>query len=211
MAVEWRVRAIEFANCNCAYGCPCQFNSLPTNGNCHAAAAWQVEEGRFGAVRLDGLRAVGLYNFPGPVHEGNGTMQVIVDERADAAQRDALVRILTGQDTDDMATMWWVYSAMSPHKLAPLYRPIEFDVDVDARRGRFRVPGIVETVGEPIRNPITGAEHRVRIDLPNGFEFRIAEIGSATTQATAAVDLPDLKSTYGQFARIHLSNKGVVD
>src|SRR5690348_519311 len=84
MAVEWRIKATEFANCNCIYACPCQFNALPTNGNCHAAGAWQVEEGHFGTVRLDGLRAVALYNFPGPVHEGNGTMQVIVDERADA-------------------------------------------------------------------------------------------------------------------------------
>ena len=22
----WEIRTIEFANCNCAYGCPCQFN-----------------------------------------------------------------------------------------------------------------------------------------------------------------------------------------
>lgn len=211
MAVEWRVKATEFANCNCIYACPCQFNAPPTNGNCHAAGGWQVEEGHFGTVRLDGLRMVALYNFPGPVHEGNGTMQVIVDERADEAQRDALVKILTGQETDDMATMWWVYAAMSPHKLEPLYRPIEFDVDVEARRGRFRVAGIIETVGEPIRNPVTGDEHRVRIDLPHGFEFRIAEIGSATTRATGAVELPDLVGSYGQFAHLHLSNKGVVD
>ena len=110
-----------------------------------------------------------------------------------------------------MATMWWVYSAMAPHKLEPLFRPIEFDVDVEARRGRFRVPGIIETAGEPIRNPVTGGEHRVRIDLPDGFEFRIAEIGSATTRATAAIALDDLKDSYGQFAHIHLSNKGRVD
>ena len=38
-------------------------------------------------------------------------MQVIIDERADAGQRDALLKILTGQETDDMATMWWVYAA----------------------------------------------------------------------------------------------------
>ena len=110
-----------------------------------------------------------------------------------------------------MATMWWVYAAMAPNKLEPLFRPIEFEVDVEARCGRFHVPGIIETVGEPIRNPVTGAEHRVRIDLPAGFEFRIAEIGSATTRATGAVALDDLRSSYGQFAHIHLSNKGVVD
>ena len=211
MATEWRVKGTELANCNCAYGCPCQFNAIPTNGNCHAAGAWHVEEGHFGDVRLDGLHVVGLYNFPGPVHHGNGTMQVIIDERADAAQRDALLKIVTGEETDDVATMWWFYSAMAPNKLEPLYRPIEFAVDIAARSGRFRVPAIIETTAEPIRNPVTGAEHRVRIDLPHGFEFRVAEIGSGITHATAAVDLPDLVNTHAQFAHIHLSNKGVVD
>ena len=211
MAVEWRVKATELANCNCAYGCPCQFNALPTHGDCRAAVAWQMEEGQFGAVRLDGLRTVMLVSWPGAVHEGNGTMQVIIDERADTAQRDALINILTGQETDEMATMWWVYSAMCPTKLEPLFRPIEFEVDVEARRGHFRVPGIVETVGEPIRNPVTGAEHRARIDLPGGFEYRIAEMGSGTTRATGAIALPGLENSYAQFAHLHLSNRGVVD
>jgi hypothetical protein len=211
MAVEWRVKATELVNCNCAYGCPCQFNALPTYGDCRAAIGYQIEEGHFGAVRLDGLRMAMLVSWPGPIHLGNGTMQLIIDERADAGQRDALVKIMTGEETDDMATVWWVFSAMSPNKLEPLFRPIEVDIDVEARRGRFRVPGIVETVGEPIRNAVTGAEHRARIELPHGFEYRVAEMGSATTQATAAIALPGLENTYAQFAHIHLSNKGVVD
>ena len=52
---------------------------------------------------------------------------------------------------------------------------------------------------------------RVRIDLPDGFEFRIAEIGGGTTRSTAAVALDGLENSYGQFAHIHLSNHGVVD
>jgi len=211
MGVEWRVKATELANCNCAYGCPCQFNALPTHGDCRAAVAWQMEEGQFGAVRLDGLHTVMLVSWPGAVHEGNGTMQVIIDERADTAQRDALINILTGQETDEMATMWWVYSAMCPTKLEPLFRAIEFEVDVEARRGHFRVPGIVETVGEPIRNPVTGADHRARIDLPGGFEYRLAEMGSGTSRASGAIALPGLENSYAQFAHLHLSNKGVVD
>jgi hypothetical protein len=210
MTVEWRIRGTELANCNCAYGCPCQFNALPTHGDCRAAVGFEIEEGNFGSVALGGLRAVMLVSWPGPVHQGNGTMQVIIDERADTAQREALLKIMTGQETDEMATMWWVYSAMCPTKLDPLFLPIEYEVDVDARRGSFHVPGIIETVGEPITNPVTGAEHRARIDLPHGFEYLIAEIGSATTRATAAILLPGLENTYGQFARLHLSNKGVV-
>jgi hypothetical protein len=104
-----------------------------------------------------------------------------------------------------------VLGAMCPNKLETLYLPIEIEIDVDARRGHFRVPGIVETIGEPIRNPVTGVEHRARIDLPHGFEYRVAEMGSATTRATGAIALPGLENTYGQFAHIHLSNRGVVD
>jgi hypothetical protein len=207
--VEWEIRGREFANCNCSYGCPCQFNALPTHGHCRAAVAWHVDEGVFGNVKLDGLRAVGLYAWPGPVHEGRGTMQLIVDERAAPEQRDALLRIMTGQHTKEMATMWWVYAAMCPTKLEPLIGPIEFEIDIDARRARFAVPGIVESSGQPIRNPVTGLEHRVRIDIPNGFEYRLAEIGSGRTKATGAIAL-DLTDTYGQFARIHLSHAGII-
>ncbi len=106
--IEWQIQGREFANCNCAYGCPCQFNALPTTGSCEAVIGFQFDEGHFGDVRLDGLRAVNIYQFPGPVHEGNGAMQLIVDEGADAAQRDALLRIMQGEETAPMATMWAV-------------------------------------------------------------------------------------------------------
>jgi hypothetical protein len=207
--VEWVIKAKEFANCNCVFACPCQFNALPTGGSCRAVVGFQIEKGHFGKVKLDGLRAAGFYTWPKTVHEGNGTMQLVIDEHADDKQRDALEKIMTGKETKDMATMWWVYAAMSPDKLKTLYKKINFEVDVEGRKARLVIPGIVETTGEPIRNPVTGAEHRVRIDLPHGFEYRIAEIGSGTTKATGDIKL-DLKSSYGQFANIHLSNAGVV-
>ena len=209
MTIEWRIKGREFGNCNCSYGCPCQFNAPPTHGNCHAAVGYQIDEGHFGGVRLDGLRAAALYTWPGAVHEGDGTMQLVVDERADAGQRDALLKVMTGQETVEMGTMWWVFAAMCPTKLEPLFKPIDFEVDVDARRARLVIPGVVEGRGEPIRNPVTGAEHRARINLPHGFEYRVAEIGSGTTKVTGGIEL-DLASSYGQFANIHLSHAGVV-
>ncbi len=207
---EWRVRADEFANCNCAFGCPCQFNALPTYGTCEAAIGYKFHEGHFGDVRLDGLTAALFLKWPGPVHHGNGTMQVVVDPRADPRQREALVKIMSGEETEEMATVWWVYSAMSPNKLEPVVAPVEVDIDIEARRARVAIPGLLEMTGMPIKNPVTGADYRVRIDIPHGFEYRIAEIGSASTRATGAIKL-DLKDTYGQFAHIHLSNKGIVD
>ena len=71
------------------------------------------------------------------------------------------------------------------------------------------IPGLVEMSGEPIRNPVTGAEHRARIDLPHGFEYEIAEIGSASSTVKGPLAM-ELKNSYGQFAELHLSDSGVV-
>src|SRR4051795_12648399 len=62
--IAWSIRGNHFVNCNCDYGCPCQFNALPTDGTCRAVLAWHIEEGHFGDVRLDGLMAVNTYGWP---------------------------------------------------------------------------------------------------------------------------------------------------
>ena len=136
-------------------------------------------------------------------------MQVVVDERADPRQREALRKIIQGEDTKEMATMWWVYSAMSPNKLETLYKPIDFEMDLEKRTGRVSIPGIAEMSGEPIRNPVTGNEHRVRIDLPHGFEYEIAEIGSASSSVKGQIAM-ELKNSYAQFCELNLSESGVI-
>lgn len=54
---------------------------------------------------------------------------------------------------------------------------------------RYLVPDLLETTVEPIKNPVTGAEHRARIDLPMGKGFQFGEVASGTTRATGAVPL----------------------
>jgi hypothetical protein len=71
----------------------------------------------------------------------------------------------------------------------PRYEPIELVVDIKARSAHLRVPGLLETTVEPIKNPVTGAEHRARIDLPLGKEFHLGEVASGTTKANGAVPL----------------------
>jgi hypothetical protein len=53
---EWEIHGVHFGNCNCAYGCPCQFNALPTYGNCQAISFSRIDQGHFGDVPLDGLK-----------------------------------------------------------------------------------------------------------------------------------------------------------
>jgi hypothetical protein len=187
--VQWRIKGPHFANCNCDFGCPCQFNALPTDGSCRAVVAWRVDEGHYGDVRLDGLYAVNTYGWPGAVHQGNGDMQSIIDERADAAQREALAAILKGEGAEPGTIMLQIYRSMCTTVHEPVFAPIELDVDMEGRTARLHVPGVIETRLEPIKNPVTGAEHRARIDLPMGKEFHLAEVAQGTTTGTGAVPL----------------------
>ena len=207
--VEWEVKVREFANCNCNYGCPCQFNALPTHGHCRAVVGYAIDEGHFGNTQLDGLRAVYVAKWPGAVHQGNGELQIIIDERANATQREALRKILYGEETDPGTTVWNIFRSMITTVHDPLYADIQFDVDIEARQAELKVPNLVEMTGEPIRNPVTGAEHRARIELPNGFEYTVAEMGSGTSTARGAVPM-ELSNSYGQFAHLHLSTHGVI-
>jgi hypothetical protein len=206
---KWTIQGREFVNCNCSYGCPCQFNGLPTHGHCQAVAGGEIVKGHHGSTSLDGLRFVGIFRWPGAIHEGKGEAAIVVDERATPDQRNSLLRILSGQDTEPGATMFNVFAATLAKVHDPIFSKIDFEVDVDGRRARLVVPGIVEGRGEPIKNPVTGAEHRVRIDMPNGFEYRLAEIGRGWTKTKAPLAL-DLSDSYAQFVNLHMTQSGVV-
>jgi len=205
----WEIQGSELINCNCSYGCPCQFNALPTHGNCQAMGAISIDKGHYGDISLDGVRIAVVFQWPGPIHEGKGRCQPIVDERATPQQREAILKIMTGQDTEPFATMFAVFATTLETAYEPIFTTIDFEVDVDARRGRIRADGVFDLAGEPIRNPVTGAEHRARIDLPHGFEYEVAEIGSGSSRSQGNIAI-ELQNSYAQFARLHMNNRGPI-
>ena len=205
----WEFKGRELVNCSCDYGCNCQFDGLPDKGHCYAVAGIQIDEGHYRETRLDGLRIAAIFKWPGPIHEGHGEALAFLEDRASDEQRDALLRIMTGQDTDPFATMFAVYSSTIETMHPPVFTDIDLDLDIDGRRGRMVIEGYVEMTGEPIRNKVSGAETRAQIVLPHGFEYEIADIGSASSRVTGPMPL-DLRDSYGQFAHIHLNSHGVV-
>jgi hypothetical protein len=208
---DWYVEGISYGNCNCAYGCPCQFEALPTHGSCRGFEVLRIDQGHYGGLELSGLKIAMLYAWPGPIFEGKGELQAVIDERADARQRQALERVLHGEDTEEAATHWWVFRAMSQTVHPTLFRPIEYEVDLEARTARVAIPGVVESTGRPIRAPHSDAEHRVQIHIPNGIEFETAEIGSASSATgTGSAIHFDLADSYGQFNVLRHSGRGVV-
>ena len=205
----WHIKGREFIHCNCAYGCPCQFNALPTHGECKAVLAFEIDEGRFGDTDLSGLKFAGIVAWPGAVHEGHGHIVPIIDERADDKQRDALLRIMSGQDTVEGATVFQVFSTTYEKVENPVFAPIELDIDIDGRSARLNIPGWVEARGEPIRNAVTGKESRAQIRLPNGFEYDVAEMGRGWAETQGPVDV-QLSDSHAHFAKIDMTESGVV-
>jgi hypothetical protein len=205
--IDWEIHGMEFTNCNCAYGCPCQFNALPTHGNCQAICFLRIDRGHFGQTRLDGLKMAFAVSWPGAVHQGNGKMQPILDGKADQDQRTALHSILTGKETAEAATYLWIYAAMCDKIFDPIVTDIDIQMDMTGRTAHCKAAGAADGRGEPIRNPVTGKEHRAGILLPNGLEYGQNECGRGWSTSSGAVALA-INDSYAHWCEIHLNGRG---
>ncbi len=76
---DWRMKGTYFKSCNCAPGCPCDFMSPPTHGECEGFIGMRVDEGNFEGVSLAGAKWCVAFHWPGPLHEGNGTLKPYFD------------------------------------------------------------------------------------------------------------------------------------
>lgn len=158
---------------------------------------------------LSGVVCGFMINFPNPIHEGNGTHQPFIDSSASEEQIDALTKILRGEDTDEMATHFAVYSTMSSTHLEPIIAPIEVSMDMEAGCASVKLGDIAESSCEPIRNATTNAVSRAQIRLPEGFEYTVAEMTNSRTKATGELKL-DHSDSYGQMNALHMTNSGIV-
>ena len=200
----FQIEGEEVGGCNCAWGCPCQFNALPTHGRCEGVMIVRIDRGHFGDTRLDGLLFGGVYWWPGPIHEGNGWFQLAIDEKASGEQRAALSAMASGKHG---GTIFEIFAAVCSHRPDPVYVPIQFSANREKREARIAITGVLELQAEPIKNPVTGEEHRAQIHLPNGFEYRYAEVGNTTRlMATIGDKRIEHTNTYAQFNAFNWSN-----
>ncbi len=169
----WRWTADYIQACNCDWGCPCNWNAPPTAGYCHGFGAYRIRSGQYDGVQLDGLHAAFAVKFPGQVHEGNGIGALYVDERADARQRDALVRTMRGEAGGlPFQILGVVVDRWSP----PLFVP--FDFKVAGPHSSVTVGEIAKAVLTPIKSPVMGNPVGGTIVLDHGFVFKEATITS---------------------------------
>ena len=140
---RWQLAGDYFENCNCDVVCPClfspspQFSAKPTAGACEVAFAFHLERGSFGDVRLDGLNVAMIARTPGPMGEGNWSVALYLDERADERQREALQAIFTGTAGGPMANLAPLISTVLGVKMAPIAWHKE------GKRRAVEIPGVM--------------------------------------------------------------------
>ena len=123
---RWQIAGEYFENCNCDVVCPCLFSpnapltSMPTAGACEVAFGFHVDRGSYGDIPLDGLNVALAARTPGVMAEGNWSVALYLDERADEQQRQALQAIFTGSVGGPVAALAPLISTVLGVKTVPI-------------------------------------------------------------------------------------------
>jgi hypothetical protein len=124
----WHIKGQYMETCNCTFLCPCISSNLaarPTEGDCKVAIAMRIDEGEKDGVRLDDLGFIVVLYSPGAMGDGNMTVGLIVDERADDQQVEAIAAIASGQAGGPMAALGPLVGDFAGVEK----RPIQFEAD----------------------------------------------------------------------------------
>lgn len=186
----WNLKGVVLISCNCDYGCPCNFNALPSHGKCEGGWTWHVDSGSFDGVSLDGLNFSVYVNWPGAIHEGNGEGVILVDERANDQQREAIATMMSGSVGGPWGVLAWTW----PKIHGPLR--VAYDVQLNGIGSRMKAGSVVELESTLIKNPVTGKEVHPRMILPEGIVVKEAALGCSKVFRVAEGALMDHSGQY---------------
>ena len=167
---KWQLKGTAFIACNCDWGCPCNFNALPTKGFCEGGWTWHIDNGVVDDVRLDGLSFSVLVKWPGAIHHGNGEGVILVDASASDAQRDAIAALVSGKFGGPWGILAWTWPKVHGPK------PVAYQVTNDGVRSIIKAGDSLSLEYTTIKNPVNGAEAHPRMILPEGLIVKEAEL-----------------------------------
>jgi len=210
MRDQWLFKSETYDNCNCAVNCGCQFHLPSTHGYCQSAFVGNVVEGHFNDTSLVGLNWAALYKWPGEIKDGGGKRQIIIEERADEAQRFALETIISGDACEPMTNHFSVFGSTCSEFCRTLFLPIELEAELELRTAKVCIPGIMRSSGRPIVNEFNGQPFHIALARSSGsFEFTYAEIGLGTTVITGDMQMA-YEDSWAHFCIHHYNQDGIV-
>lgn len=194
----WRLRGKGYEFCNCLPGCTCNFSGFPTSadGSCKAAVANSIVEGNCGDVDLSGIKAIAILDWPAAIHDGGGKAIFVVPPAVSDEQLGCLAQIFTGQ----LGGLPWSILGTT-FEVAGVVRA-EVEIDDDGINSGFRAEGVGEAKGSSLKNPVTGEEHSVAIDLAEGFIWKRGDCGQGSFHVEAegvSLDFTDSNWIYYDF------------
>lgn len=193
--MSWNMKGHLIGACSCDWGCPCSFNARPTQGFCQGGYVWNVVQGDYDGAPLAGLTFCWVASFPGPLHEGNGTAQILIDAGASKEQRAAVLELARGKRGGPFE----IFAAVTAKLLDPIDVP--FKVTVDGLRTRIDAAPYLDLEISPIENPVTGKREDLRLQKPTGFTSTWADLGKSVRFQIAAPELKyDHSGKYAEFS-----------
>ena len=210
MSDQWLFKSETYDNCNCAVNCGCQFNLPTTHGFCQSAYAGTVVEGHFNDTPLEGLNWAALYKWPGEIADGNGRRQIIVDERADEAQRTALETIIAGEACSPLSNVYAVYGSTCSNFFETLFLQINLEANFDLKTAQVDIPGVLKGSGRPIMNEFSGEPFSIALARPRGsIEFTYADIVLGKTSVTGDIEMA-FEDSFAMFCIHHFNQNGLI-
>ncbi len=210
MSDQWVLNSEVYGNCNCAANCGCQFNLPTTHGYCQSVYAGIVLEGHFNGTQLGGLNWAVLYKWPGEIADGNGERQIVIDERADEAQRTALETIIAGEACVPLSNVYSVYGTNCSAFFETLFLPISLETNAELKTAKVEIPGILKGSGKPIINEFSGEPFNVALARSSGsVEFTHADIILGQSSVTGDIEMA-FEESYAMFCVHHFNQDGLV-
>jgi hypothetical protein len=95
----WSLEGKNISADSCSVGCPCILGEPPTHGQCQFVGVWEVDNGRYGDVKLDGVKFAFAGEFAQKVigePVKKAFVAYYIDSGASAEQKEALRKLFTG-------------------------------------------------------------------------------------------------------------------
>jgi hypothetical protein len=147
---SWQISGDYFEACSCDYLCPCIYTNLaaqPSKGTCTVALVFHIDQGRYGQVALDGLNFVVAARSPGVMSEGNWAVGLLLDDRANQEQQQAITAIASGQAGGPMAAL----APLIGQFLGVESKSIHYQMSGKSRS--VSIPGVLDQAIEGVSNP----------------------------------------------------------
>jgi hypothetical protein len=177
----WSMSGKGYEFCNCQPGCTCNFSGFPTSpdGSCKAAVANVVESGKCGDVDLSGVTALAIIDWPKAIHDGGGKAVFVMPPAVSDEQLNCMAQIYTGQ----LGGLPWSILG-STFEVAGVVRS-DIEIDDNGMHSGFNVPGVGKGQGTTLKNPVTGEDHLVAIDIDGGFIWERGDCGQGSFEVEA--------------------------